>query len=67
MRQAYYHRLPVTIHLNTFGYPYMKVTGVIQSLHHRPNQLRISEKGVICIEDIVAVEFANKKDEGDEY
>ncbi|RJS62383.1 hypothetical protein CJ483_21985 [Bacillus sp. PK3_68] len=67
LRYAYNQQLPVTVHLNTFGYPYMEVTGVIQSFHHKPNHLKVLGKGVICTKDIVAVDFANKKDEGDGY
>lgn len=57
---SYYSRLPLLVHLNTFGEPYIEVTGIVESLHHSSGYLTLKEQGSFSLEDVVEMEFAGR-------
>lgn len=61
INRSYHLKLPVKLLLNTFGHPYMEVTGVVQSIDHESKRLKLMGKGAVCIVDIVSIDFLDKE------
>ncbi|KIL74653.1 hypothetical protein [Bacillus badius] len=61
LSQSHHLKVPVTITLNTFGGPYIKVTGTVQLIHNKPGFFKVIGKGIVCGEDIISIEWANQK------